>query len=177
MSALGNPEAIDGPTTSNFFEAKRDNVRAAIPQAVMAVASHCAQHGYALTLIIALSYRLSYSSSPFSSIPVLRGCTTSGEQWIFFVYATNENGGGHVACSDEFSLGEQLEGLPLILGLLTDWVRQSLSNFGESLTNHSRWITLLNTIKNSLRTNENSDCDSCPVLFVFLLGQMAGKDS
>jgi len=99
-SALGNPEAIDGPTTSNCFEAKRDNVRAAIPQAVMAVASHCAQHG----------------------IPVLRGCTTSGEQWIFFVYATNENGGGHVACSDEFSLGEQLEGLPLILGLLTGWV-------------------------------------------------------
>ncbi|KIM71160.1 hypothetical protein PILCRDRAFT_830519 [Piloderma croceum F 1598] len=56
-SALGNPEAIDGPTTSNFFEAKQDN-----------------------------------------------------------------NGGGRVACSDEFSLGEQLEGLPLILGLLADWV-------------------------------------------------------
>jgi len=63
---------------------------------------------------------------------------TSGEQWMFFVYATNENGGGRVACSDEFSLGEQLEGLPLILGLLTDWVRQSLSNFGKSLTSRSR---------------------------------------
>jgi len=99
-SALGNPEAIDGPMTSNFFEAKRDNVRAAIPQAVMAVASHCTQHG----------------------IPVLRGCTTSGEQWIFFVYSVNDSGGGHVACSDEFSLGQQLEVLPLILGLLTDWV-------------------------------------------------------
>jgi hypothetical protein len=45
---------------------------------------------------------------------------------MFFVYAANDNGGGRVACSDEFSLGEQLEGLPLILGLLTDWVRQSL---------------------------------------------------
>jgi hypothetical protein len=45
---------------------------------------------------------------------------------MFFVYAANENGGGCVAFSDEFSLGEQLEGLPLILGLLTDWVRQSL---------------------------------------------------
>ncbi|KIM81670.1 hypothetical protein PILCRDRAFT_821432, partial [Piloderma croceum F 1598] len=85
-SALGNSETIDGPTTSNFFEAKRDNVRA-IPQAVMAEVSHCAQHG----------------------------C----EQWMSFVYATNENGGGRVACSDEFSPGEQLEGRPLILGLLT----------------------------------------------------------
>ena len=73
---------------------------------------------------------------------------------MFFVYATNENGGGRVACSDEFSLGEHLEGLPLILGLLTDWVRQSLSNLGEYLTSRSRWITLLNTTKNTLRTNE-----------------------
>ena len=45
-SVLWNPKAIDGPMISNFFEAKRDNVRAAIPQAVMTVASHCAQHGY-----------------------------------------------------------------------------------------------------------------------------------
>ena len=48
---------------------------------------------------------------------------TSGEQWIFFVYSTLvEDESGHVACSDEFSLGRTLEGLPLILGLLTDWV-------------------------------------------------------
>jgi hypothetical protein len=120
MPTFRNPEAIDRPTTSNFFEAKRDNVRAAILQAVRAVVSHCAQHGYALTLIIAMSYRLSYPSTPSSSIPVLRGCTTSGEQRMFFVYATNENEGSRVACSDEFSLGEQLEGLLLILGLLTD---------------------------------------------------------
>ena len=58
-SALGNPEAIDGPMTSNFFEAKRDNVRAAIPQAVMAVASHCTQHGYVhlrMTYIMLISF-------------------------------------------------------------------------------------------------------------------------
>ena len=57
---------------------------------------------------------------------------------MFFVYVTNQNGDGRVACSDEFSLGEHLEGLPLILGLLTDWVRQTLSNFGENLTSRSR---------------------------------------
>jgi hypothetical protein len=51
----------------------------------------------------------------------------SGEQWVFFTYKENTNGGGTVAsCSDQISLGEQLERLPLILGLLTDWVYQSL---------------------------------------------------
>ena len=56
---------------------------------------------------------------------VLRGCMTSGELWIFFIYTSlaNESRGGHVACSDEFILGPNLEGLTLILGLLTDWVR------------------------------------------------------
>lgn len=47
---------------------------------------------------------------------------TSGEQWIFFIYTSLSSEKGHVACSDEFSLGTHLEGLPLILGLLTDWV-------------------------------------------------------
>ena len=61
-SALGNPEAIDEPMTTSIFEAKRDNAGAAISQAVMAVASHCTQQGYAH----------------------MRGCTTSDEQWIFF---------------------------------------------------------------------------------------------
>jgi len=98
-TALGNPDTIKGPVTSNIFEAKRDNVRAAIPQAVMAAASHCKQH----------------------SIQVLRGCITSGEQWVFFVYSTT-GGGGFVSCSDEYVVGTQFEGLPLILGLLHDWV-------------------------------------------------------
>ncbi|XP_006457421.1 hypothetical protein AGABI2DRAFT_123289 [Agaricus bisporus var. bisporus H97] len=34
--ALGNPNAIKGPTSSTIFEAKRENVRVAIPRAVMA---------------------------------------------------------------------------------------------------------------------------------------------
>jgi len=67
---------------------------------------------------------------------VLRGCTTSGEQWIFFVYFIDENGSGRVACSDEFSLGPKLEGLSLILGLLIDWVCQFLgyANVSKHLT-------------------------------------------
>ena len=42
-------------------------------------------------------------------------------------------------CSDKFSLGQQLEGISLILELLTDWVCPSfLGNLGEGLTNCSR---------------------------------------
>ena len=83
---------------------------------------------------------------------------------MFFVYAANESGGGHVACSDEFFLGEQLEGLPLILGLLTDWVCRS--DINGSLTSHFRWIMPLNTINNSLHTNKNDYYDFSLVLFV-----------
>ena len=38
--------------TSYFFEAKRGDWGAAIPRAVMGVASHYTQHGYALLVII-----------------------------------------------------------------------------------------------------------------------------
>jgi hypothetical protein len=93
----------------------------------MAVASHCIQHKYVFTLpdLLYLTILL------YFRIPVLRGCTTSGEQWIFFVYKGNENGGGTVACSDEISLGPQLERLPLVLGLLTDWVCKYLKVTSE----------------------------------------------
>jgi hypothetical protein len=40
-TALANPGYIKGPITSNIFEAKRDNVRAAMPQAAIAAASYC----------------------------------------------------------------------------------------------------------------------------------------
>ena len=45
---LANPDEVKGTITSNIFEAKRDNVRAALPQAVIAAASHCKQHKYDL---------------------------------------------------------------------------------------------------------------------------------
>ena len=104
----------------------------------------------------------------YPSIPVLRGCTTSGEQWIFFVYSANDSGGGRVACSDEFSLGQQLEGLPLILGLLTDWVCPSFpGSLSDGLTNCSRWTMPLHMIKSSSRTNNDGyRVILCPVLLL-----------
>ena len=66
---------------------------------------------------------------------------------LFFIYSVNDGGDGRVVCPDEFLLGQQLEGLPLILGLLTDWLCPSFLT--ESLTNHSRWTMPLHTIKSS----------------------------
>jgi len=99
-NALENPAGIKGPVTSNIFEAKRDNVRAAMGQAVIAAASHCKQHG----------------------LSVMRGCITSGEQWLFFIYETTESGGLVSASTDEYSIGSNFENLALVLGLLQDWI-------------------------------------------------------
>jgi hypothetical protein len=76
---------------------------------------------------------------------VLRGCVTSGEQWIFFLYNSADNGGGHVSCSEEYSIGSQFEGLPLILGLLHDWVSKFRSDYFRRDTDYPvhRWTTLL----------------------------------
>ncbi|KAG2335559.1 hypothetical protein BDR05DRAFT_993509 [Suillus weaverae] len=78
--ASGNQSEIDGPLTSTFFEAKQDNVRADIPQATMAVASYCAQHGL-------------YNKRQTAN---------------FFIYSVDENGGDRVACPEQFSLGSNL---------------------------------------------------------------------
>ncbi|KAG1814743.1 uncharacterized protein BJ212DRAFT_1300526 [Suillus subaureus] len=48
-TALTNPAYIEGPMTSNIFEAKLDNVRAALPQVVIAVASYCQLQGGVVT--------------------------------------------------------------------------------------------------------------------------------
>ncbi|KAI9463146.1 hypothetical protein HD554DRAFT_2125002 [Boletus coccyginus] len=88
---------------ANIFEAKRDNVNAALPQAVVAAASYCKQH----------------------ELSVMRGCITSGEQWAFFVYKTEVPDHGSVAISQEVALGSNLEELPLLLGLLRDLVENA----------------------------------------------------
>ena len=53
---LANPEEIKGTVSSNIFEAKRDNVRSALPQAVIAAASHCKQHQYEFLFLACSSY-------------------------------------------------------------------------------------------------------------------------
>ncbi|KIL64141.1 hypothetical protein M378DRAFT_637639 [Amanita muscaria Koide BX008] len=102
-TALANPQSIKGPLTSIIFEAKRENVRAALPRAVTAAAAYCRHR----------------------SIPVVRGCVTGGEEWIFFLYETTGDGRGAVRSSPEFNLRPQLEGLALVVGILEDWINNA----------------------------------------------------
>jgi len=58
------------------------------------------------------------------SLSTFRGSVTNGETWLFFSFNADDSGeGGSVAISKEFRLGDDLSGLLLILGLLSDWVR------------------------------------------------------
>lgn len=75
----------------------------AFPQAVVAAASYCKEH----------------------KLSVMRGCITSGEQWAFFIYKTGASDQGEVALAREIALGSKLEELPLLLGLLRDWVENA----------------------------------------------------
>lgn len=105
-TALANPGYIQGPTTSNIFEAKHDNVRTALPQAAITAASYC----------------------QFQGLCVVRGVVTSGEQWIFFVYERHTDGTGLVRSSPQYTLGRNLEGLALVLGLLRDSIENATSS-------------------------------------------------
>jgi hypothetical protein len=49
---LANRYGIKGTVTSNIFEAKRDNVRVGLPQAVIAAASYCKRNMYNLSLVL-----------------------------------------------------------------------------------------------------------------------------
>ena len=58
------------------------------------------------------------------SLSTSRGSVTNGETRLFFSFNADDSGeGGSMAISEEFCLGDDLSGLPLILGLLSDWVR------------------------------------------------------
>ena len=57
------------------------------------------------------------------SLLTFRGCVTNGKKWVFFIFNANDFGeGGTVSISEEFHIEEDLSGLPLVLGLLSDWV-------------------------------------------------------
>jgi len=71
---------------------------------------------------------------PSGSLKTYRGCVTNGEVWVFFVFDADPGGeGGTVSISDEFAIREDMSGLPLVLGLLRDWVNLSRTLFSGSL--------------------------------------------
>ncbi|KAH9978940.1 hypothetical protein BGW80DRAFT_706463 [Lactifluus volemus] len=93
--------------TGIVIRAEQDNMEQAIPRAALMVASYCKRQ----------------------ELSVIRGCITSGEQWTFFVFKSPKASVRRVVCtkregvfrfSRQFNLGENLENLSLILGLLRD---------------------------------------------------------
>ncbi|KAJ6567522.1 hypothetical protein B0H10DRAFT_2180230 [Mycena sp. CBHHK59/15] len=87
--------------TCNIYEAKPDNVLKALPQVVMAA--------------VVQSQRFRFQT--------FRGCVTTGEEWLFFVYSKDVHGsGGTVSWLPSIRLERDLSGLPLVLGLLCDWI-------------------------------------------------------
>ena len=60
------------------------------------------------------------------SFKALRGCVTNGEDWRFFLFVQNdsEEKGRFLILDETLKLGDDLTGLPLLMGfkLLHDWV-------------------------------------------------------
>lgn len=52
MGILTNLDEIKETITLDIFEGKQDNVQAALPQAIIATASHCKQHKYGFSLLL-----------------------------------------------------------------------------------------------------------------------------
>jgi len=101
--AFSNPDMVKN-ISSNIYGAKKEGFSDAIPQAAMAGVVYCQQH----------------------NLKTYRGCVTNGEIWVFFVFNADPGGvGGTVSISDEIAIREDLSGLPLVLGLLRDWIVNS----------------------------------------------------
>ncbi|KAG2106733.1 uncharacterized protein F5147DRAFT_223085 [Suillus discolor] len=103
LAALGNTQEL---MSSSIFEAELDRVQVGLSRATIAAASYCQLRG----------------------LNVIRGVVTSGEQWIFFVYKRHPDGTGRVLSSEQYTLGENLEGLALVLGLLRDSIDNTTSS-------------------------------------------------
>ncbi|CAA7257414.1 unnamed protein product [Cyclocybe aegerita] len=87
--------------TCSIYEAKPEKVLPALPQVVMEA--------------VIQSQRFEFTT--------FRGCVTTGEEWLFFIYNKNQDGpGGSASYLPPIRLEHDLSGLPLILGLLYDWI-------------------------------------------------------
>lgn len=101
----------------NIYEAEPDNVLKALPQAVMAAVVQAQRFGYCRISFIETGTECCRRFKTF------RGCITTGEEWLFFVYNRNTSGsGGVVSWLSQIRLESDLRGLTLVLGLLRDWV-------------------------------------------------------
>jgi len=104
----------DIPVAPAIVEAKKENLNQALPQAIIAAASYCNEHG----------------------LRGLRGCVTSGKTWKFFVYrvtaaSDSEDHEAEFCYSKDINLDKECAELPLLLGLLKDMV-ENVQHFGDN---------------------------------------------
>ncbi|KAF8152231.1 hypothetical protein B0H34DRAFT_110148 [Crassisporium funariophilum] len=95
--------------TCSIYEAKPEKTLPALPQAVMEA--------------VIQSQQLTFTT--------FRGCVTTGEEWLFFIYNKNKDKdgpGGRASYLPPIRLEKDLSGLPLILGLLYDWIENGQEN-------------------------------------------------
>lgn len=93
----------------------------------------------------------------------MRGCITSGEQWVFFVYEKRDDDKGHVSSSNEYAIGPQFEGLALILGLLHDWVCERQSGCWMSEHNYVHRPTTLPVLSRPISLLSKCVLQSAPI--------------
>ncbi|KAH9979025.1 hypothetical protein BGW80DRAFT_1282456 [Lactifluus volemus] len=98
--SLGYATPNNMPATPIIIGTKQDGLLDAVPRATITVASFCKRYG----------------------LSTLRGCITSGEQWMFFVYRGPDGSrvpplkGQLYLESEIICLGDDLKNLPLVLG-------------------------------------------------------------
>jgi hypothetical protein len=116
------------------IKAEQDIMEQAIPRAALTIASYCNQQK---SVHCFSTNKLTYTYTHVR-LSAMRGCITSGEQWIFFIYKCPKALGrevvpvkreGEFYFSRQFNLGENLENLSLILGLLRDLVCADFDSF------------------------------------------------
>jgi hypothetical protein len=113
--------------TGIVIRAEQHNMEQAIPRAALMVASYCKRQESVHCFDV---YQLT-DTHIYVRLSVIRGCITSGEQWTFFVFKSPKASVRRVVrtkregvfrFSRQINLGENLENLSLILGLLRDLV-------------------------------------------------------
>ena len=109
-------EAIRKLLSCSIYEAKSDAVMTALPQAAMAAAVKAKKLGYVRFVLSNIVIH------PHHRVDTFRGCVATSREWLFFVY--NRSGvGGTLSFMQPLELEKDFSNLPLILGLLRDWVR------------------------------------------------------
>ncbi|KAH9979373.1 hypothetical protein BGW80DRAFT_1557057 [Lactifluus volemus] len=110
IEALSISQEIYAPVTSIIIGAKKNNLVGAIPHAAIMAASYCKQQ----------------------EVSVLRGCITSGEQWMLFIYRSldgleKNSDIGEFQFTKQFSLGKDLHNLAFVVGVLGDMANNALN--------------------------------------------------